>query len=614
MKLASFTLLRNEAPLLGPFLDQLDEFFDYSVLVDHESTDRSAELIAARGRPGWLRYTLTSSGYPQRELATHFLGHLFATTDADWLFFIDCDEFLPFATRGDLVDRLAELAGDGVELAELKWRNLLPEELDAADIFRGRFWSRPGLAEFGKVIVSRALFERSPDLVIEQGYHDASSPGSGVLPRAVLASLGLLHVPVPSRTRFVAKIVQGGRLMIENPQLFAANAGRHWANLYLDLEAVGVGGFDFERAALDYPLTTPPTSSERVELDFGFPYVRSTYHESADETLDQLVRTRSPGRRRTQLVDTAGAIVAFGVTDDVAPESQAPAITVEPSIYDAAVAPLFVTVNDGWLGEPGWLSGLAAVLAEVVRPRTVVYVGDRPTECVATLALAAERLDTASRIFVASLTNGDASAVELDQLRSLVTGQVTNVEIFDDGLAGVERLRPATIDLLVVDARDDASARFGWDHVTARLAPSAAVVVVGVGDADGPSGRLWDKGANVLAVRGDFPVGPGLGVGFRNAASAGTLAPLLGDSALGAVYRRIVADIGELRQRKEIPTMTPGDRKRLQTVEYLVNELALQYAATRGDLRASALDQSGLFERIAHLESLLAGRVGAAGS
>jgi hypothetical protein len=95
MNLASFTLMRNERPILGPFMDQLHEFFDHSILLDHESTDGTLAYATEHAGPGIALYRLKSTGYPQSEVATRFLNRIMATTNADWVFFLDCDEFLP---------------------------------------------------------------------------------------------------------------------------------------------------------------------------------------------------------------------------------------------------------------------------------------------------------------------------------------------------------------------------------------------------------------------------------------------------------------------------------------------------------------------------------------
>ncbi|WP_206523637.1 hypothetical protein, partial [Mesorhizobium sp. M7A.F.Ca.US.007.01.1.1] len=48
MRIASFTMFKNEEAILGPFCDQIDEFFDLSFFVDHSSVDNSSVLIRER--------------------------------------------------------------------------------------------------------------------------------------------------------------------------------------------------------------------------------------------------------------------------------------------------------------------------------------------------------------------------------------------------------------------------------------------------------------------------------------------------------------------------------------------------------------------------------------
>lgn len=74
LNISCFCMMRNESPILEPFLDQAVEFFDALYLVDHSSSDNSVDIVRRRKVRGLELFSLISAGYPQSELATFLLG------------------------------------------------------------------------------------------------------------------------------------------------------------------------------------------------------------------------------------------------------------------------------------------------------------------------------------------------------------------------------------------------------------------------------------------------------------------------------------------------------------------------------------------------------------
>ena len=136
MRLACFTMMKNETALLSPFLDQLAAFFDYSVILDHSSLDNAIDMIGARNDPSIEVFSLKSAGYPQSQAASFFARKIMKEADPDFLFF-DCDEFLPFDSREDLVDFLS----DKTEYHYLTyyWKNTLLANLTGQTYSRANF-------------------------------------------------------------------------------------------------------------------------------------------------------------------------------------------------------------------------------------------------------------------------------------------------------------------------------------------------------------------------------------------------------------------------------------------------------------------------------------------
>ena len=98
---AVFSMIKNEGDIIGDFLDQTLELFDFIYILDHESRDGTYEVcqqVAAKNDRVCL-YRLASSGYPQSQVTTWFTHEIFRRNQPEWLFLLDTDEFLPFNSK-----------------------------------------------------------------------------------------------------------------------------------------------------------------------------------------------------------------------------------------------------------------------------------------------------------------------------------------------------------------------------------------------------------------------------------------------------------------------------------------------------------------------------------
>ncbi|WP_323636610.1 glycosyltransferase family 2 protein [Pectobacterium polaris] len=134
-------MVRNEAMMIPAFLDQIREFFDISIFLDHSSTDCTPEIIRdhilnTQGVESAKLYHLVSEGQPQMEVSNFFARKLFNDYNVDYVFLLDCDEFLPFGNRMELEHFLQRVnSNSAFEAIYYKWRNLCPEFLDGKKIF-----------------------------------------------------------------------------------------------------------------------------------------------------------------------------------------------------------------------------------------------------------------------------------------------------------------------------------------------------------------------------------------------------------------------------------------------------------------------------------------------
>ena len=166
--------MKNEFALLDPFLDQVSSFFNHAVILDHSSTDTSIDRVRARQNSSIEIFKLKASGYPQKEVASYFGHYIFERVQPDFIFFLDCDEFLPFNDKAELTDYLADKTE--YDCLRYYWRNVSPYTFEGSDIFSGRrFKCARTTSSISKMVVNDALHKRDPGWIIQQGYHDVIS-------------------------------------------------------------------------------------------------------------------------------------------------------------------------------------------------------------------------------------------------------------------------------------------------------------------------------------------------------------------------------------------------------------------------------------------------------
>lgn len=464
MRLASFTMFRNEVSILGPFLDQIGEFFDTGVMVDHESTDQSVEFVKANLPATFDLFHLKARGYPQSEIATFCAKRLFAESAVDWVFFLDCDEFLPFANRGALVERLSGLDADVVSL---RWRNVVPSDLGGGDIFAGTFDESGTLSTYPKIAVSRQVFERDPNAHIAQGYHAAVSRSA--LRTVELTEAGLIHIPVQSKLRFALKIKSSAEKLLAEQNLLSKGLGWHWLDYHNLIKHQGAAKFDFRSAALAYPEGFVAGRIETRQLPFKFDYVRTPWIENAEGLISDLYRSDG-GPQTSSTFTLYGDATTLLTQDDFSVSATTSATCPHdgggaPELsrlfgdtYADLVEPLFslplkmpVTA---WGGHIPFLF----VLMRLLRPRCYVDLGVHVGASLIAAATAAKAYQVPANLYGVDTWEGDPHAgfyegdAMYHELRGFMDHQFRGVHLvrrlFDDAL---ELFAPGSIDLLHID-------------------------------------------------------------------------------------------------------------------------------------------------------------------
>jgi hypothetical protein len=207
LKVYGISMIRNDADLMSAILNQAKELFDHYVIVDVQSTDGTSEVIEAYSKI-WPHITHLKVRFEEKHQGAMMTALAQEAVDAgaDWVFFIDGDEFLHVDGRADLQHYLKAFPFD---VMHLPWINLVPsnygvfEKFDVDQEFR---WSGR-VHELNKVAVSSAFVKRNPSFNVHEGNHTISRTiNMHDSDWNVNSGIPLLHIPVRSAERLRYKV------------------------------------------------------------------------------------------------------------------------------------------------------------------------------------------------------------------------------------------------------------------------------------------------------------------------------------------------------------------------------------------------------------------------
>jgi glycosyltransferase involved in cell wall biosynthesis len=120
-------MIRNEQDIIEPFLRHTSPLVDLIVVLDNCSTDNSRSIVTETARElGNIVITdLPDRGYNQSETMTKALQHVQSVVFADFVFFLDADEFLSVDNRATLVKAVADIPPGSVGL--MPWKTFVPD-------------------------------------------------------------------------------------------------------------------------------------------------------------------------------------------------------------------------------------------------------------------------------------------------------------------------------------------------------------------------------------------------------------------------------------------------------------------------------------------------------
>jgi predicted O-methyltransferase YrrM len=287
-------MVKNEADIIRTFTRHVLGLFDDIVIVDHGSDDGTAEyldtLATVNRRVEVL--TLTEPSYIQSVTMTHILQDRPQARDADWVFFLDADEFLPFRNRDEFHDALARFSRCPV--LSMAWQNLIPETYwdgDAAFTKEDRFFVAPVPSPYCKIALQPARVSLDC-VVVAQGNHSLLHTQNGLPIQAFEADFPLLHLPVRSVDQLLLKLNQGVLAYQKIGSNRDKGQGTHWYQMKKATEDEALTPDHLNAVAARYSEDKPdlrPVSLSTLS-DWGYKPVSYDLAVSADEVSNDVTK------------------------------------------------------------------------------------------------------------------------------------------------------------------------------------------------------------------------------------------------------------------------------------------------------------------------------------
>jgi|GEM_PF-6353460 len=202
--IAVVAMIRNEEEIIELFIRHAFSFCDRLYICNHNSSDRTVEIVNALVNEGFSIHmsTSTAPGYPQEKI-THGLIQRAIADGAEWIIPLDADEF-PFREGGAIRETILSL-DPGVEWRYL-WRNyfLNPNEDSVEANFLQRFKTYSD-SQVGKCVFHSRLY-KTRYCRITKGNHFLKFAGMRNFPEVKsIPNMKLIHFPVQTLGKWVWK-------------------------------------------------------------------------------------------------------------------------------------------------------------------------------------------------------------------------------------------------------------------------------------------------------------------------------------------------------------------------------------------------------------------------
>jgi methyltransferase family protein/glycosyl transferase family 2 len=202
---ALISIVRNEMDLLPAWLGHTRALIDHCYIVDHLSQDGTHEYLKdyAAVDSSVRLYTFREQVYDRERIIRTLRARVIEETDAEWMFILDPDEFLPYSNRSEFEAALQSAEHHGV--VRYRWRNCLPE---APGPITGDFdcYRQVRVSRLGKVAIRREI-ATDRRIHIPRGAHAVRHETDGLLSALDIGEL--YHIPFRSLEQAWEKVLRG---------------------------------------------------------------------------------------------------------------------------------------------------------------------------------------------------------------------------------------------------------------------------------------------------------------------------------------------------------------------------------------------------------------------
>ncbi len=226
-------MVKNEQDIIEPFIRHNARFVDCMIILDNASVDatRRIAMDCARELGNVVVTDNAEFGYAQAERMTRVLHGCQSAFFADFILFLDADEFISAPDRGALMRILERIEPGGLGL--MPWWNFVLTQDEAA----AETPDPPRSMRHRRIVDGRVFFKavlradgaHRPDLFVAQGNHDILTAAGDSLPSIRLDDLPLLHFPIRSRRQMATKTIVGWVAYVaKDPGARQAADGLQW--------------------------------------------------------------------------------------------------------------------------------------------------------------------------------------------------------------------------------------------------------------------------------------------------------------------------------------------------------------------------------------------------
>jgi Glycosyl transferase family 2 len=236
MRLFGVSMVRNEADIIEASIRHNLTVLDGLEVVDHRSTDETADILARLGAERLPLRILReeTTGFFQAETLTDLARKAFARDGADFVFPIDADEFIRTPSRLVLEQALAQIPPSAHGCVQ--WMTYVPASFGAFG--PSHLSRRVGHERHGnhKCVIGRSFAQREAQYLVS-GSHlvdDPSEPRPPLHVRLRPEAVALAHCPVRSAEQLTRKVSLGYPAHLATEPANDQQAS-HWLELCTEL-------------------------------------------------------------------------------------------------------------------------------------------------------------------------------------------------------------------------------------------------------------------------------------------------------------------------------------------------------------------------------------------